>query len=125
MTNAIHILERIKWLRQFQPSAVRNSLLMLIIQIVSLVGAVSLMGLSIFKLTVTYPVESDFMRDVDALTRFNLELNETQNLLIAYYLLFGSVLLLFIWVLARMVIRRNAYILELNDVLDEESDQTR
>jgi hypothetical protein len=120
MSNANQILERIKGVRQFQPSVIRNSLLVAIVQIVSLVGAVLLIALSIFKITLIYPIKPSMMSDIDALTRFNLRITEESNLLIAYYLLFGAVLLLLIWRLTKMVINRNAYIMELNEVLDGE-----
>ncbi len=120
MSNANQILERIKGIRRFQPSVIRNSLMMISIQLVSLVGAVGLISLSIVKLTTSKPPKDSVVRDLEALSRFNMEVAEEAHLIIAYLLLFGALLLLVIWRLTRMVRHRNAYILEMNDALDGE-----
>ncbi|MNE33979.1 hypothetical protein D3C87_30530 [compost metagenome] len=120
MSNANQILERIKGIRKFQPSVIRNSLTMALIQLVSLVGAVGLIALSIFKLTNSGPPKDPLGKDLEALARFNMDVAEQAHLIIAYLLLFGAILLLLIWRLTRMVRHRNAYILELNELLDGE-----
>ncbi len=122
MSNSDQILERIKGIRQFQPSVIRNSLMMIGIQLVSLMGAVGLISLSIVQLTTTKPPKEGVMKDLEALSRFNMEVAKAEeaHLIIAYLLLFGAILLLVIWRLTRMVRHRNAYILELNDALDGE-----
>ncbi|WP_300665791.1 hypothetical protein [Fluviicola sp.] len=120
MSNANQILERIKGIRRFQPSVIRNSLMMAMIQLVSLVGAVGLIALSIVKLTSSEPPKDHVIRDLEALSRFNMDVAKEAHLIIAYLLLFGAILLLLIWRLTRMVRHRNAYILELNEVLDGE-----
>lgn len=122
MSNSDQILERIKGIRQFQPSVIRNSLMMMGIQLVSLMGAVGLISLSIVQLTTTEPPKDGVMKDLEALSRFNMEVAKAEeaHLIIAYLLLFGAILLLVIWRLTRMVRHRNAYILEMNDALDGE-----
>lgn len=122
MSNSDQILERIKGIRQFQPSVIRNSLMMIGIQLVSLMGAVGLISLSIVQLTTTKPPKEGVMKDLEALSRFNMEVAKAEeaHLIIAYLLLFGAILLLVIWRLTRMVRHRNAYILEMNDALDGE-----
>lgn len=120
MSNANQILERVKGIRRFQPSVIRNSLMMIGIQLVSLVGAVGLISLSIVKLTTSEPPKNGVIRDLEAFSRFNMEVAEEAHLIIAYLLLFGAILLLVIWRLTRMVRHRNAYIMELNDALDGE-----
>jgi hypothetical protein len=96
MTNANQILERIKGVRQFQPSVIRNSMLMSIIQLLSFAGCFALMTLGVYEY---------FLGGSKALAGMHL---------------IAALLLLLIWKLTKMVLSRNAYIIEMNEALDGE-----
>lgn len=96
MTNANQILERIKGVRQFQPSVIRNSMLMSIIQLLSFAGCFALIALGVYEY---------FLGGSKPLAGMHL---------------ISALLLLLIWKLTKMVLSRNAYIMELNEVLDGE-----
>jgi uncharacterized membrane protein len=105
-TNANQILERIKGVRQFQPSTIRNSIAMWFLQLVSFFGAMGCIIGSIAILAISISKSTNLSADESILTCM---------------LLSFALLLLLILKLTKMVRRRNAYILELNEVLDEES----
>lgn len=99
------LLERIRGIRQFQPSVIRNSIVMWFLQLISLLGFIGCIAGGI-------TVVSDSVKNPKA----------TDSMLIGL-LLSVALLLLLVMRLAKMVRRRNAYILELNEVLDEEEEQ--
>jgi hypothetical protein len=122
-TNADQTIERAKWLRQFQPSIIRNSILMAAIQLTSLVGAFTLIGTSIYIYASSGNLDArkrtqvdQYIQDFKGVLHLRSEDSRDQ----AYLLLIIALLLLLVWKLTRMVRMRNAYILELDEVLDGE-----
>ncbi len=108
MSNANQILERIKVIRQFQPSAIRNSIGMFFLQLISFLGAIGCIISSIFLLG-TRILKNDSVPE--------------KEIILICMLLSLTLLLLLILKLTKMVRRRNGYILELNEVLDEEEQK--
>nr|WP_294861587.1 hypothetical protein [uncultured Fluviicola sp.] len=104
-TNANQILERIKGVRQFQPSAIRNSIAMWFLQLLSFFGAIGCIIASIAILAISVSENTNLSED---------------ELMLTCMLLSFALLLLLILKLTKMVRRRNAYILEMNEVLDGE-----
>lgn len=96
MSNADQTLERIKGIRQFQPSVIRNSMLMSVIQLFSFGGCFIMVVLGVYE---------HFLGKSSKLA--------------GMYLISGLLLLL-IWKLTKMVLSRNAYIIEINEALDGE-----
>lgn len=125
-TNANQILERIKWLRQFQPSVIRNSILMAALQLASLIGSFTLMAVSIYIYASPENLDSRRKTEIERLIqqfRDILHVKSEDSTDQAYLLLVIALLLLLVWKLTKMVRRRNDYIFELNEVLDEEIDK--
>lgn len=108
MSNANQILDRIKVIRQFQPSAIRNSIGMFFLQLISFLGAIGCIISSIALLAV--PIWEGKTVPENQIT-------------LACMLLSLTLLLLLVLKLTKMVRRRNAYILELNEVLDDEEQK--
>ncbi|MDR0803021.1 hypothetical protein [Fluviicola sp.] len=120
MQKTEQILEQIKGIRRFQPSAIRNSLVMLLLQLLSFLGTIGLMALSIFYFTKEPEPLSGIMSDIDSLAKIEVEsVLKSTEIIIAYMFLCGALLLLLVVKLTKMVRRRNVYILELNKILDK------
>jgi len=109
MSNANHLLERIKGIRQFQPSAIRNSIVMWLLQLLSFLGLIGCIGGGIAVLVNSVEKRNGMSADDSMLLCLLLSL---------------ALMLMLILKLAKMVRRRNAYILELNEVLDGEEQVT-
>lgn len=94
------IIKTLKEIRYFQPSVIRNSILMILMQLLSFTGALVMIAYSV----VTYYGSK----------------NEVDLIHQSYLMLMIAFLLLVIWKLTRMVRNRNMYITEVNNVVDSE-----
>jgi len=122
MLSPNQILGRIQGIRQLQPSAIRNSILMAIIQLASFIGAFVLIGLSVLQfVNASRPIPKKFF-SINTMLNTHLSMSKETEYAVAYMLLFASLLLLLIWKLTRMVRRRNAYILSINWAMDDEDE---
>ena len=116
-------LARIQDQRKYQPSAIGNSLFMLLVRYTSLAGFFILAGISIYiyassgSLTPKKKGElDDFIRAFKELVHLKSEDALDQ----AYLLMIIAVMFLVIYKLTTMVLRRNHYIFMINEVLDGE-----
>jgi hypothetical protein len=123
------VIERIQTVRNFQPSAIRSSVVMALIQYASLGGFMLLTVISISLFVEAESLES-LSRKNHKLNHF-LELHQDIGAVLdarysvyhAYFILVIALLFLLIWKLTTMVRRRNAYILAINMAMDEEKEQ--
>lgn len=114
-------IDKLQFLRNYQPSAIRSSILMAIIQAISFVGSFILMGLSIYVYASAGKTKDQIDKSINYM-KHQLHLQSENSIEQAYLLMVIGVLLLLIWKLTTMVRNRNAYILLVNDLLDEEED---
>lgn len=92
------IVEQLQAIRAFQPSIIGNSFLMLSIQLLSFTGALVMI---IYSVVIYYNDNNDERHHQ------------------SYLMLIIALLLLLIWKLTRMVKNRNSYIMEINNIMDE------
>ena len=114
-------LARIQDQRKYQPSAIGNSLFMLLVRYTSLTGFFILAGISIY-MYLSYenpPVPKDdgsFIRGFKELAHLKVVDSREQ----AFPVMTVALLFLVIYKLTTMVLRRNSYIFMINEVLDGE-----
>lgn len=114
-------LARIRGLRKYQPSAIGNSLFMLLVRYTSLAGFFVLAGISVY-MYLSYenpPVPKDdesFIKLFKELAHLKAVDSGEQ----AFPVMTVALLFLVIYKLTTMMLRRNSYIFMMNEVLDGE-----
>lgn len=116
-------IDKLSFIRNYQPSAIRSSILMAFLQASSFLGSFILMGMSIYIYASAGRNEvrtSDKLDHSISHMKHELLLRNENTTEQAYLLLIIALLLLLIWKLTTMVRRRNAYILMVDELLEDE-----
>lgn len=114
-------LARIRGLRKYQPSAIGNSLFMLLVRYTSLAGFFVLAGISVY-MYLSYE-NPPVPKDDESFIKLFKELAHLKAVDLvdqAYLLMIVALMLLVVYKLTTMVLRRNSYIFMMNEVLDGE-----
>lgn len=117
------ILARIQDQRKYQPSAIGNSLFMLLVRYTSLAGFFILAGMSIYIYASSGSLNPKRAGKIDSyIARFKEFVHLKSEDLVdqAYLLMIIALMLLVVYKLTTMVLRRNSYIFMINEVLDGE-----
>lgn len=117
------ILARIQEQRKYQPSAIGNSLFMLLVRYTSLAGFFILAGMSIYIYASSGSLNPRKEGKIDVyIARFKEFVHLKSEDLVdqAYLLMVIALMLLVVYKLTTMVLRRNSYIIMVNEVLDGE-----
>lgn len=117
-------LERVRAHRKYQPSAIGNSLFMLLVRYASLAGFLILGAMSIYIYASAGHEIPESKRTIDRsvmwLKEDLMRLHEKYSIDQAYLLMIIAVMFLGVYKLTTMVLRRNDYIFTLNEVMDSE-----
>lgn len=116
---------RIRDQRRYQPSAIGNSLFMLLVRYISLMAFFILAGISIYIYASSGNLNPEKEGDIDIyINRFKdwVHLKSEDVVDQAYLLMIIAVMFLVVYKLTTMVLRRNNYIFMINEVLDEEDE---
>lgn len=116
-------LARIQDQRKYQPSAIGNSLFMLLVRYTSLAGFFILAGTSIYIYASSGSLKPKKEGKIDVyIDQFKefIHLKSEDYIDQAYLLMIIALMLLVVYKLTTMVLRRNSYIFMINEVLDGE-----
>ena len=116
-------LARIRGLRKYQPSAIGNSLFMLLVRYTSLAGFFVLAGISVYIYAASGSLNPRKEGKIDVYIAKVKEfghLKSEDQVDQVYLLMIVALMLLVVYKLTTMVLRRNSYIFMMNEVLDGE-----